>query len=102
MSDDEIKIRDWWMSTAERDIDAMLPKMREYSATDLQVVGAALAPTLPVGLQIESGIAFYALGKTARLVGSFREGREPHVDSWDDLGVYSFMGRYAREFGRWP
>jgi hypothetical protein len=96
------ELRDWWLTKATRDIDAMLPKAHEYSASDLQVIGSGLVPHLPPTLQIEAAIGFYLLGKAARITGSLMEGKTPDVDSWDDASVYAMMGRRARETGGWP
>ena len=96
------ELRDWWAAKTARDIDAMLPKVAEYSASDLQVIGSGLVPHLSPALQAEAAIAFYLLGKAARLTGSFMEGKTPNVDSWDDAAVYSMMGRRVREHGGWP
>ena len=92
----------WWASKTQRDIDAMTPKLAEYSSSDLLVIGAGIVPNMPPGAQVEAAIAYYLLGKAARLTGAFIEGRIPHIDSWDDAAVYAMMGRRAREFGGWP
>jgi hypothetical protein len=98
----EQELRQWWAAKTSRDIEAMLPKMREYSSSDLQVIGAGLVPDLSPALQAEAAIAFYLLGKAARITGSLMEEREPDVDSWDDAAVYAMMGRRVREAGGWP
>lgn len=92
----------WWMATAKRDIAKMLPKVAEYSASDLLVIGAGLAPDLPDPLRVEAAIGFYLSGKAARITGALTEGRAPSDDSWDDAAVYSMMGRRVRATGGWP
>lgn len=96
------ELRQWWASKTARDIDAMLPKVAEYSSSDLLVIGAGIVPHMNPAAQAEAAVAFYLLGKAARLTGAFIEGRVPHVDSWDDAAVYSMMGRRIREVGAWP
>lgn len=92
----------WWMAQASQDAATVIPKAVEYSANDLVVIGRGL-PGVPegTGAAAEAGVAFYALGKAARLTGALGEGRLPSLDTWDDLAIYSMMGRYIRQHGRW-
>lgn len=98
----EIKIRQWWSDTARRDAEAVIPKAIEYSSLDLTAIGAALPGVIGLdATRTEAGIAFYALGKAARLTGAYGEGRSPSEDTWDDLVVYGMMGRFVRKHGYW-
>jgi hypothetical protein len=92
----------WWSEAASGDLTKTLPKVEEYSASDLLTMGTSLRPNGTDAERIEIGIAIYVLGKAARIVGALTEGKRPSDDSWQDVTVYSMMGRYAREFGRWP
>lgn len=96
------ELTQWWLAKAQRDIGAMAPKVAEYSSSDLLVIGAGIVPSMSPQAQAEAAVAFYLLGKAARLTGAFIEGRVPHIDSWDDAAVYSMMGRRIREVGSWP
>lgn len=96
------EIIEWWLKTARGDAERAIPKALAYGASDLLVIGSCITPKLSDKQRIEAAIAFYATGKCARITGALTEGRDPGDDSWLDLGVYSFMGRYAREHGRWP
>lgn len=93
---------EWWLKTARGDAERAIPKAITYGASDLLVIGACVVPKLTDKQRIEAAIAFYATGKCARITAALTEGRDPGDDSWLDLGVYSFMGRYVREHGRWP
>lgn len=92
----------WWKDKAEAEIELTLPKVKAYSSVDLEIMGAALADDRKQG--VEAAIAFYALGKVSRIVGSLQEDRptESREDSWFDLGVYSRMAQRVLEVGSWP
>lgn len=106
-------LADWWMRMAEDEINMVVPKAIEYGSADLQVMGEAMIRLMPkeiVGRMDraekektgqEMAIAFYALGKVARLFGAFEQGRAPSADTWLDLGIYSRMGQRVREVGSW-
>lgn len=94
----------WWLREAAESYAAMAPKVREYSAVDLAIMGATLVAqgAAPEGRGVEAAITFYALGKVARIVGALSEGRDPGTDSWHDLAVYARMALRVREVGGWP
>lgn len=95
----------WWLDTAETDIRKTLPKATEYGSLDLQMVGDALDSLIkapPYTLKAELGIAFYLLGKVARLISAYEAGREPSDDTWFDITIYSMMARRLREAKKWP
>lgn len=89
----------WWEETAEADFRAFEPKLAEYGSHDLLVIGKGLNPELCDQDAIEAGIAFYLLGKVARMTEAYRNGRLPSPDSWHDAAVYSMMGRRVRQHG---
>lgn len=104
---------DWWMEQAAAEAKAIVPKAVEYGAADLQVMGEAMLLLMPEeategltherrsAIGQEVAVAFYALGKVARLFGAYTQGRLPSDDTWYDLGVYARMGRRIRETGGW-
>ncbi len=99
-------LSEWWRSQAEKEIQATVPKAVEYGAADLEVMGQAMLHLVPREkrsrqLGIEMALAFYALGKVARLFGAFERGELPSADTWFDLGVYCRMAERVREFGEW-
>ena len=101
-------LAEWWRLQAEAELDKTLPKVREYSAVDLEIMGAAMlaGPGVrirrPQGFGIEMAIAFYVLGKVSRAIGAYQEGRQPSDDTWFDIGVYARMAQRVREEGTWP
>jgi hypothetical protein len=49
----------------------------------------------------ELAVAFYTLGKIARIFSGYQMGLVPDDDSWFDLHFYSMMALKIRETGRW-
>lgn len=98
-----------WAVLAEGDARGYQEKAREYGHVDLDVVGNALLqsigadkfahldPAESAWVAREIGIAFYLLGKVARMCGAYADGRIPSNDTWHDTTVYSMMGRLNRE-----
>lgn len=104
------EITAWWVKTAQSDADTTAPKAAEYGAADLAIMGTAMESLFPgitdepherARIGLEMAVAFYTLGKVARLYGAYQQGRLPGDDSWFDLTVYSLMARRIRETGRW-
>lgn len=98
-------LADWWERTSRKDLEQMLPKIEEYSAIDLEIMGAAMEaafPKLPKGAGKEFACQFYLLGKVARAIGAFMESRLPSADTYKDETAYSKMARRIREAGTWP
>lgn len=97
-------LEDWWMETAKADLLAMGPKVEEYTASDLVLMGQFLEHWLgiPAGSGTEAACVFYLLGKVARAVAAYKEGRLPSIDTLHDSTVYSMMMRRIREVGGWP
>lgn len=94
----------WWIDEARGELDSVIPKAVEYGSADLKVIGFALSQMIgkPTNVSTdELGIAFYVLGKVARLIGGYADGREPSDDTWHDIAIYTKMAQYAREHGGW-
>lgn len=101
------ELRGWWEATSTADLEAMLPKLGEYTSADLVIMGDALVEwgtdALPLGAAgQEAACLFYILGKVARAIAALREGRLPSDDTYHDITVYSMMTRRIRERGGWP
>jgi len=100
-------LEQFWNDEAKRELDILLPKAREYGSSDLRIMGYALRDWL--GLDKfsahdgeELAIAFYALGKVARLFSAYQDGRLPSRDTWEDLAIYARMAIRVREAQGWP
>lgn len=94
----------------EADLKRARAKAMEYGSKDLDIMGTAMEALLPDGqldpqtrraAGIEMAIAFYLMGKAARMFGAFQKGQTPGDDSWRDGSIYSLMARYVRANGRW-
>lgn len=99
-------LTDWWNQTTKDELKSLLPKATEYGSHDLEIIGQALLLLNPK-LQgkthpAEIGIAFYALGKIARIIGAYADGHQPSDDSWHDLAIYARMAQRVRNAGDWP
>lgn len=108
----EGELRAWWRDISKIDEDAVVPKAIEYSAVDLEIIGRGLMAFNPglwaaapeedrSEIAAEMATTFYTLGKVARAIGAFSEGRRPSDDTWHDVTVYSMMARRIRSAGRW-
>jgi hypothetical protein len=100
------QLTDWWRAQAEAEIERTVPKAVEYGAADLEVMGSAMLHLVPREkrsrqLGLEMALAFYSLGKCARLFGAFERGELPSEDTWFDLGVYCRMAERVRQHGEW-
>lgn len=86
----------------EEDIEMYLRKNEEYGDADLRIMGNAMLELCPQMKEhgerggIEMALAFYMLGKVARMFGAYAEGRPPSDDTFQDLTVYSLMARMNR------
>lgn len=96
----------WWEATTRAELASMLPKVTEYGSHDLQIVGEALILLNPKlagkAHPAEVGIAFYALGKIARIIGAYADGHSPSDDTWHDLAIYARMAQRVRDADTWP
>jgi hypothetical protein len=99
-----LQLAAWWDETADDDLKAVMPKVDEYTALDLEIMGDVLERwgIAAKGGGQEAACMWYLLGKVARAVAAYREGREPSEDTLHDITVYSMMARRIREVGRWP
>lgn len=97
-------LEEWWYKTCKDDLDRLMPKVGEYTASDLVLMGQFLAEW--TGLDPKAGpeaaCMFYLLGKVARSVAAYKEGRLPSEDTTHDITIYSLMVRRIRESGGWP
>lgn len=99
-------LRIWWEGVSREDFEQMAPKVGEYTSADLEVMGTVMeqwgiaAPEKGAGM--EAACVWYLLGKVARAVAAYREGRAPSEDTLHDITVYSMMARRIRETGEWP
>ena len=99
-------LRAWWDKTTQDEIESMMPKVVEYGSNDLKMIGDALL-ALRKDLRgtvepDELAVAFYALGKIARILGAYEDGNTPSDDSWHDLAIYARMALRVRDAGDWP
>lgn len=111
----EPELAQWWRDLAEEEVVRVVDKAVEYGATDLRDLGyqvLEMAGRRASGDRVdivdedryatEVGIAFYAMGKMARIAAAIKEGRQPSSDSWHDLGVYARMAQRVHQVGGWP
>lgn len=110
----EEEVAGWWHDTTKDDIKATLPKLAEYGASDLAIMGSALVRLLPAEVRagmddytlertgVEMAIANYLLGKVGRMFSAWEQGNEPSADTIKDARIYAIMLTRAREFGGWP
>lgn len=96
----------WWEDTTDEEIRSMIPKVIEYGSNDLNIIGdimLLMKPELRDKINpAELGIAFYALGKIARIMGAYADGIAPSDDSWHDLAIYARMAQRVRNADGWP
>lgn len=101
-----LPLDDWWLATAEDEIERTVPKVREYGATDLIDIGLMLARTMGRTIDIEEatelGIFFYLIGKIARWQSAIERGDRPSDDTLFDIGVYIRMAQRTRYAGSFP
>lgn len=109
---DTTQLRDLhaWMAGHHATLRQMTgEKAVEYGSLDLSIMGAGIAKlwpgigeNAPPAAQLQAAIAFYLMGKVARVLSALAEGKPPPTDSWLDAEVYAMMGGYVQEHGRWP
>ncbi len=93
----------WWRVIAESDFNEIQGKIEEYSDSDLLLMGTTLCPSgTDDATKVEAACMFYLLGKAARAVGAYQDGRRPSDDTLHDATTYSMMARRARQSGGWP
>ncbi len=96
----------WLQAFQTKTENETVRKAVKYGSADLKVMGEAMVLILPrehrseqMGLQM--AVAFYLLGKVARIFGAFEQGHSPTADDWFDAEVYSKMGLKIFETGKW-
>lgn len=93
---------DFWKNTSDKDLEGFLMKSLDYGSYDLYTMGDALSrlPQTKLGTDkaaAEMGVMFYILGKVARALSAYREGRLPSDDTLHDISVYAMMARMLRK-----
>ena len=78
-----------------------MAKHSEYGSYDLYTMGDALSRLPEKRIEsdraaAEMGIMFYILGKVARALSAYKEGRLPSDDTLHDISVYAMMARMTR------
>lgn len=99
-----------WMAEHHARLQQMTgEKAHEYGSLDLSIMGASMSKlwpgigeSAPPAAQLQAAIAFYLMGKVARVLSALAEGKPPPTDSWLDAEVYAMMGGYVQEHGQWP
>lgn len=100
-------VRAWWRQHASEEVELYIKKREIYGSVDLDVIGNTMLlahPQLRTEFADEDrmrgrelGVAYYALGKVARIIGAMVEGRMPAYDSWHDLAIYAQMAMLFRK-----
>lgn len=116
------EICQWWAEVAAKDVLKFAPKVAEYGAGDLELMGNGLRMLSgsskwgdSAGLagdgegsdagersQVgqEMAISFYLMGKIGRALSAYAEGRFPSDDTLEDIRIYAFMLTRVRVAGR--
>ena len=105
-ADRRAELAHWWHQIAEQDLAMLLPKAAEYSAHDLRMTGHVLADMMGISVDdsfaAELACATYLMSKVTRILGAYKEGRLPAIDSITDARVYATMMARIRDTGGWP
>ncbi len=101
------ELHKWWHDQADADLAMLLPKAVEYSAHDLRMTGHVLADMVGIApvsdaFAAELACATYLMSKVTRILGAYKEGRLPTIDSIVDARVYATMMARIRDKGSWP
>lgn len=96
----------WLRNVFTTELPGTLDKAELYGAADLQVMADAMGVMIPSiagdnGLKLQAAVAFYTLGKVARVIGALRDGRSPSEDTWYDTHIYGLMGLKVYQTGCW-
>lgn len=100
----------WWAERSHRMALSCAAKRDEYGTADLVGVGKRTASmgsdghTRSDSELAEIGILFYLGGKVDRAVEAVCHGRQPSLDTWNDIATYALMVLAIREGGPgvWP
>jgi hypothetical protein len=96
----------WWHGVADSDLEMLLPKAVEYSAHDLRMTGHIMADLMDIKVDdafaAELACAVYLMSKVTRILGAYKDGRLPAIDSITDARVYATMMARIRDRGGWP
>lgn len=97
----------WWRAMADSEAEGAAAKVAEYGSFDLDLLGWVMGhvqsnvATRSVP-PVELGLAFYLLGKVARMWGAYLQGSVPSEDTLNDIVVYTRMVQRVRATGGWP
>lgn len=102
----QLPLVEWWIDNATKALHRTVPKVDEYGAYDLVVVGDVLCHLIgwhdaPDRAKAEIGCWFYLLGKVARATEALRAHRLPGDDTPFDVKVYATMIERIRDRGEW-
>jgi hypothetical protein len=99
------ELREWIIKRITAGTVDTAAKYDRYGSVDFHVMGAAMAAMLG-HTEPDSdfdgrlaAIAFYVLGKTARMVGALHRGEPPTEDTWWDTAIYALFGLRITEEG---
>jgi hypothetical protein len=106
------ELETWAVQTIVQDLRGIIPKIKEYGAVDLELMGKALLEYGPPGqgkgenwldisVGMEHAVIFYLMGKIGRCVSAIAAGEKPSDDTYMDITIYSLMLRYIRVHGVW-
>lgn len=100
-------LEQWWMDTAQADLDLIAPRVSEYAAYDLDILGRITLemvnlPSDDRARRTEVACLWFAQAKIARALSAYKEGRVPSDDTLADGTAYIMMSRRARAAGGWP
>jgi len=95
-----------WQELEQAKRDQFLEKAAQYGGGDLTIMGTVMGRVIDDGtLALADGqayaCAFYCLGKLARAISAWQEGRSPSLDTLHDLAVYADM-TFLCALGKWP
>jgi hypothetical protein len=108
------ELQQWLKAHDDHLYKEMIRKAVEYGASDFKVMGQALAGMIDgevaegedrVMVMNHRGqlmaVAFYMLGKIARMTSAFERGELPGIDSAMDIEQYAKIYQKIAETGRW-
>lgn len=99
------RVQEFWEDQTVQELAGLLPKVQDYGSFDLELIGDVMrrAGVNSDMSNVELGIAFYLVGKIARIASAITDGHAPSSDTYHDISVYARMALYARIHGGvWP
>jgi hypothetical protein len=100
------RLHRWLINFMAHDVAATVVKAVDYGGSDFDLMGEGLMLMLDPKLRdkihtAEAAVAFYMLGKIARIASGYEKGGAPNDDSFFDTHVYSLIALKIREDGYW-